>query len=143
MKSGARCGWDIFTDIVHCGVCVFTGCSCRVEKSCDVPNTCTFEDTCEVDASCDVPKTCDIEDTCERIKTCEQRVVVPDFDYGAFEGTAEVAIGTSGLEGSVEGEYCPTGGSCAELGGGRVRATSSGPEACVTVASLGEFCSKF
>jgi hypothetical protein len=68
---------------------------------------------------------------------------VPDFDYGTFEGAVDVAIGTNGLEGSVAGEYCPTGGSCAALGGGRVRVTNSGPEACVTIASLGEFCSKF
>jgi hypothetical protein len=143
VTSGAQCGWDTITDIVRCGVCLFGGCSCQVARSCHVANTCTFENTCQVEASCDVPKSCEVAATCDRVKTCEQRVIVPDFDYGTFEGTVDVAIGTNGLEGSVAGEYCPTGGSCAPLGGGSVLVTKGGPEACVTVASLGEFCSKF
>jgi hypothetical protein len=143
VKSGAQCGWDTFNDIVHCAGCLFGGCSCRVERSCHIANTCTFENSCAVPASCDVARSCEIANTCERVKTCEKRVIVPDFDYGTFEGAVDVAIGTNGLEGSVAGEYCPTGGSCAALGGGRVRVTNSGPEACVTIASLGEFCSKF
>jgi hypothetical protein len=145
VTSAAICGWDYFSDIAHCGwSCVSSGnCSCRFERTCQVANSCRFANTCEVEASCDLPKTCDVPETCERVKTCEQRVVIPDFDYGTFHGSVDVALGTSGLEGAVSGEYCPTGSSCAPLGGGRVVVRSGGPEACVTVPALGEFCAKF
>jgi hypothetical protein len=145
VTSGAQCGWDYFSDLAHCGwSCISSGnCSCRFERSCNIGNTCRFANTCQVEGSCDLPKSCEVPATCDRVKTCEKRVIVPDFDYGTFRGSVDVAIGTHGLEGSVHGEYCPTGGSCAPLGGGRVVVASSGPEACITIATLGESCSPF
>jgi hypothetical protein len=50
-----------------------------------------------------------------------------------------VRIGTSGLAGDVEGDYCATGGSCTKLVGGRID-VSGAPKACITVPALGEFC---
>jgi hypothetical protein len=93
--------------------------------------------TCNIAKSCSVPKTCD------KVKTCETHVTVPDFDYGSFKGIVDVKIGTSGLEGGVEGDYCPTGSSCTKLAGGRIKVSSNKPEACVDVAGLGEFCAPF
>jgi hypothetical protein len=54
-----------------------------------------------------------------------------------------VTVGTSGLEGKVEGDYCASGSSCTTLLGGRVKVTGGKPEACVDVAGLGEFCAPF
>ena len=70
------------------------------------------------------------------------KVTVPDFDYGTFKGSVDVAIGSSGLEGGVKGEYC-TGGTCTTLVGGRVKVSSGKPEACVDIPALGEFCAPF
>jgi hypothetical protein len=76
------------------------------------------------------------------VKSCETKVTVPDFDYGTFKGSVDVAIGNSGLEGGVKGEYC-TGSSCTTLVGGRVKVSSGKPEACVDIPALGEFCAPF
>jgi hypothetical protein len=149
VTSAAQCGVDVFSDIVHCGVsCVtsiFSSCSCSVAKSCNVASTCTFPNTCKVAATCDIAKTCSVPRTCDKVKTCETHVTVPDFNYGSFKGIVNVKIGTSGLEGAVEGDYCgaATGSSCSKLAGGRVKVTSGKPEACVDVAGLGEFCAPF
>jgi hypothetical protein len=144
VTSGVQCGWDYFSEFWACGAsCLWGSCSCSFEKSCNVANSCTFEASCQVEASCDVPKSCEIPNTCERVKTCETRVVVPDFDYGTFKGSVDVAIGTSGLAGSVEGQYCATDGACITLAGGRVQVINGRPEACVTVEGLGEFCAGF
>lgn len=143
VTSGVLCGWDYFSDIWHCGSCLWGDCSCSVEASCDVARSCSFEASCSVEASCNVPRTCEIPNTCERVKTCETKVVIPDFDYGTFHGTVDVAIGTSGLGGGVQGEYCVTADSCVPLGGGRVQVINGRTEACVTVPGLGEFCGGF
>lgn len=147
VTSAAQCGVDVFSDIIHCGVsCVssiFSSCSCSVARSCNVASTCTFPNTCQVAATCDIAKTCSVPKTCDKVKTCETHVTVPDFNYGSFKGIVNVKIGTSGLEGSVEGDYCPTGSSCTTLAGGRVKVSSGKPEACVDVAGLGEFCAPF
>ena len=86
--------------------------------------------------------TCSVPATCERVKSCEQKVTIPDFDYGSFKGLVDVAIGNSGLEGGVAGQYC-TGGSCTTLAGGRVKLSGGKPEVCIDVAELGEFCAPF
>jgi len=147
VQDAAQCGVSVFSDIAHCGWdCVsswFSSCSCSVANSCNVASSCTFPNTCQVAASCSVPNTCSVPGTCERVKTCETKVTVPDFDYGSFKGIVNVKIGTSGLEGQVEGDYCPSGSSCTTLAGGRVKLSSGKPEACVDVAGLGEFCAPF
>lgn len=142
MQSAAECGSSVITDLFQCGLCLFTACSCSVGNSCNVANTCSFEQSCTFEASCNVPNTCSVPATCERVKSCEMKVTVPDFDYGTFKGVVDVAIGNSGLEGGVEGQYC-TGGSCTTLVGGRVKLSSGKPEACVDVPGLGEFCAPF
>ncbi len=147
VTSAAQCGVDVFSDIAHCGwdcvSSIFSSCSCSVAKSCNVASTCTFPKTCKVDATCNIAKTCSVPRTCDKVKTCETHVTVPDFNYGSFKGIVNVKIGTSGLEGSVEGDYCASGSSCTTLAGGRVKLTSGKPEACVDVAGLGEFCAPF
>jgi len=147
VQSAAQCGVDVFSDIAHCGWdCVsslFSSCSCSVAKSCNVASSCTFPNTCQVAATCNIAKTCSVPKTCDKVKTCETHVTVPDFDYGSFKGIVNVKIGTSGLEGAVEGDYCPTGSSCTTLAGGRIKVSSGNPEACVDVAGLGEFCAPF
>jgi hypothetical protein len=147
VQDAALCGVSVFSDIAHCGWdCVsswFSSCSCSVANSCNVASTCSFPNTCQVAATCSVPNTCSVPGTCERVKTCETHVTVPDFDYGSFKGIINVKIGVSGLEGQVEGDYCPNGSSCTTLAGGRVKLSSGKPEACVDVAGLGEFCAPF
>jgi hypothetical protein len=147
VQDAAQCGVSVFSDVAHCGWdCVsslFSSCSCSVAKSCNVANTCSFPKSCNVPATCQIAKTCSVPASCERVKTCETHVTVPDFNYGSFKGTVKVKIGTSGLEGAVEGDYCATGSSCTTLAGGRVKVSSGKPEACVDVAGLGEFCAPF
>ena len=147
ITSAAQCGVSVFSDIAHCGWdCVsslFSSCSCSVANSCNVANTCTFPNSCSVPNTCNIAKTCDVPKTCDKVKTCETHVTVPDFDYGSFKGIVNVKIGTSGLEGGVEGDYCPTGSSCTKLAGGRIKVSSGKPEACVDVGGLGEFCAPF
>lgn len=147
VSSAAQCGVSVFDDVAHCGWdCVsswFSDCSCSVANSCNVANTCSFPNTCEVPNTCQIANTCSVPKTCDKVKTCETHYTVPDFDYGSFKGIVKVKIGTSGLEGKVEGDYCPTGSSCTTLLGGRVKVTSGTPEACVDVAGLGEFCAPF
>jgi hypothetical protein len=147
VTSAAQCGVSVFSDIAHCGWdCVsslFSSCSCSVANSCNVANTCSFPNSCSVPNTCNIAKTCSVPKTCDKVKTCETHVTVPDFDYGSFKGIVNVKIGTSGLEGGVEGDYCPTGSSCTKLAGGRIKLSSGKPEACVDVASLGEFCAPF
>lgn len=146
VTSAAQCGVDVFSDIAHCGWdCVsslFSSCSCSVAKSCSVPKSCNVPNTCKVAASCNVPNTCSVPKSCQKVKTCETKVTIPDFDYGTVQGTVRVKIGSSGLEGSVQGDYC-TGSSCTTLAGGRIKVTSGKPEACIDVGGLGEFCAPF
>jgi hypothetical protein len=145
VTSAAQCGVDVFSDIANCGFnCVFHGnCSCSVAKTCNVASSCSFPNTCQVASTCNIAKTCSVPKTCDKVKTCETHYTVPDFNYGSFKGTVNVKIGTSGLEGQVEGDYCASGSSCTTLAGGRVKLTSGKPEACVDVAGLGEFCAPF
>ncbi|HEX2875476.1 MAG TPA: hypothetical protein VHP33_29695 [Polyangiaceae bacterium] len=147
VTDGAKCGFDYFDDALHCGWdCVsslFSDCSCSFARSCNIANTCTFAKTCTFESSCNVPNTCSVPATCERVKTCEQKVTIPDFDYGTFKGSVDVAIGNSGLEGGVDGQYCVSGGGCTTLAGGRIKVSSGKPEACVDIGGLGEFCAPF
>ena len=147
VESAAQCGVSVFSDIAHCGTsCVssfFSSCSCSVANSCNVANTCSVAKTCNVAATCNIAKTCSVPNSCQKVKTCEQHVTVPDFNYGSFAGNITVKIGNSGLEGSVSGQYCPTGASCTTLVGGRVKVTSGAPQACITVPAVGEVCAPF
>ena len=149
ITDGAVCGYDYFSDALHCGAsCVGSifgigSCDCSFAKSCNVASSCNIANKCSVAATCNIAKTCDVPKSCQKVKTCETHVTVPDFDYGAFEGKVMVKIGSSGLEGSVDGEYCPTDSSCAPLIGGRVKVSSGKPEACVTIAPVGEVCAPF
>jgi hypothetical protein len=147
LQNAAACGVSTFSDIAHCGAsCIssfFSDCSCSIANSCSVANTCTFANTCKVAATCNIAKTCSVPNTCQKVKTCDQHVTVPDFNYGSFAANFAVKIGNSGLEGSVSGQYCPTGGTCTTLVGGRVTVTSGAPQACITVPEVGEVCAPF
>lgn len=147
VTSAAQCGVSVFDDLAHCGWdCVsslFSSCSCSVANSCNVANTCSFPKSCNVANTCQIAKTCEVPRTCDKVKSCETHYTVPDFNYGSFKGIVNVKVGTSGLEGKVEGDYCASGSSCTTLVGGRVKVSSGKPEACVDVAGLGEFCAPF
>lgn len=75
-------------------------------------------------ATCNIPNTCSVPKSCERVKTCQTKVTVPDFDYGTLKGIVNVKIGNGGLQGGVQGQYCPTGSSCTTLAGGRIKVSS-------------------
>ncbi|HEY4105265.1 MAG TPA: hypothetical protein VGM44_15315 [Polyangiaceae bacterium] len=149
VTDAAVCGYDYFSDALHCGAsCIgsfFTSgsCSCSSPASCSVASSCNIANSCNVAATCNIANTCSVPNSCQKVKTCDQHVTVPDFNYGSFTGKVSVKIGNSGLEGSVDGEYCPTGGSCVTLLGGRVKVDGGTPEACVTVDPIGEVCAPF
>jgi hypothetical protein len=147
VQSAAECGYSTFSDVVHCGVsCIssfFSSCSCDVANTCKVASSCSVTNKCTVAATCQIANTCNVPKSCQKVKTCEQHVTVPDFNYGSFTGKVSVKIGNSGLEGSVDGQYCATGSTCVTLLGGRVKVSSGKPEACVTVDTVGEVCAPF
>jgi hypothetical protein len=160
VTSAAECGSSYITSAAQCGVNTLSGaancagscflsifgsgsCSCSVAASCNVPNSCTVTNSCSVASTCNIAKTCDVPKSCQKVKTCETHVTVPDFNYGSFAGKVSVKIGNSGLEGSVDGQYCPTSSTCTTLLGGRVKVSSGTPEACVTVDGVGEVCAPF
>jgi hypothetical protein len=69
--------------------------------------------------------------------------VIPDYDYGSFEGRIALSVGTSGVAGEVSGEYCAHGDTCTRLAGGRVK-IGDPLVACIDVPpGLGEFCAPF
>ncbi|GMV16401.1 MAG: hypothetical protein AMXMBFR56_46250 [Polyangiaceae bacterium] len=146
VTSATQCGVDYFSDAAHCGWdCVsslFKSCSCSFPKTCQVATSCWTAKTCTVAATCNIANTCSVPASCQKVKTCEKKVIVPDFDYGTFKGQVTVKIGNGGLHGDASGQYCATGGSCTTIASGSVKMTSAGPEACVNVAGLGEFCGK-
>jgi hypothetical protein len=149
VQSGAECGWNTLSGAANCaGSCFLSlfgsgSCSCNVAASCNVANTCSVANSCSVAAICNIAKTCSVPKSCQKVKTCETHVTVPDFNYGSFAGKVSVKIGNSGLEGSVDGQYCPTGSTCTTLLGGRVKVSSGKPEACVTINGVGEVCAPF
>ncbi len=120
ITSAAICGTRWVTDIATCGWSVITGSGgCNIAKSCEVAKT------------CDVTRSCDIERGCN---------TTVDLPKGEFRGDVELLLGNLGIGGEVSGEYCYSG-SCTALGGGRVRAGSSGLEACITIpGGIGEVC---
>jgi len=170
VADGAKCGYPIVTDAVTCGshwgesvfycgvsgICDLVGfCSAG---SCNIPNSCpdlAHPLSCPdltSPATCDdltAPKTCEdhtqpkeCEDPSTPL-TCEHHHVIPDFDFGKFEGKASVTLGTKGIGGSVSGNYCPTSGSCQKLAGGSVK-VGDPLEACIDVpGGVGEFCAPF
>jgi len=146
VTSAAQCGVSYFSDAAHCGWdCVsslFSSCSCSAPKTCQVATSCWTAKTCTVAATCSIANTCSVPASCQKVKSCEKKVVIPDYDYGTVKGKATVKIGNSGLHGDVTGQYCTTTGSCTTVASGSVKMTSAGPEACVNVAGLGEFCGK-
>ena len=145
VTSGAECGYDAITSCIECVSVIWGGsCDCgKKPKSCNIASTCTVANSCSVAATCNIAKTCDVPKSCQKVKSCETKVTVPDFNYGSFKGTVDVKIGNSGIEGAVAGQYCPTGSSCTTLAGGRVKVSSGKPEACITVAGVGEVCAPF
>jgi hypothetical protein len=147
VTSAVECGTSTFSDIAHCGAsCIeslFSSCSCSAPNSCNVANSCSVAATCKIPSTCNVPNTCTVPKSCQIPATCNQTVTVPDFNYGTFDGSITLAIGTNGLSGAVQGSYCPTGGTCVTLGGGRLNLSNGKPEACITVDTLGEFCAPF
>ncbi len=122
VTSAAICGTKWVTSILECGWSVITGQGgCNVAKSCDVPNTCS------VPASCDIPRGCN--------KSTD--ITLPK---GEFRGDIALLLGNQGIGGDVTGDYCHNG-TCTTLTGGRVKAGSSGLEACITIpGGIGEVC---
>jgi hypothetical protein len=143
ITDAARCGVSVFSDIAHCGwdcvSSIFTKCSCTVANSCSVDNSCWAPNSCNIANTCNIANECSVAATCPQAKTCDHKVTIPDFNFGSFKAQVHVRIGTSGLAGDVEGDYCATGGSCTKLVGGRLD-VSAAPKACITVPGLGEFC---
>ncbi|HEY3499789.1 MAG TPA: hypothetical protein VGK73_34090, partial [Polyangiaceae bacterium] len=164
ITDAVKCGEETVTNAVLCGThevcswfswtgldCDDVASSCKVAKSCDdvtKPKTCANHD---MPKSCDdvtKPKTCDNfldPKTCDdltRPRSCPKTEIVPDYDFGTFTGTVSLTLGTQGIGGSVNGSYCPTGGSCVTLGG---KVKLGDPlEACVDIpGELGEFCAPF
>ncbi len=134
VTSAAICGSQWVTDIVTCGWSVITGqggCNvartCNVANSCSVPSSCNIANTCSIPASCDIPRGCDNS----------TNITLPK---GEFRGDIELLLGNQGIGGEVSGDYC-FAGDCTTLSGGRVRAGSSGLEACITIpVGIGEVC---
>ena len=154
VTSTAKCGTKTVTSATQCGVkyvscgasCVislFQDCKCTEAKSCQVAASCYAAKTCQVAATCNIANTCSVPASCQKVKTCEQKVTIPDFNYGSFQGNVTVKIGNSGLTGSVSGQYCTTANNCTTLAGGRIDTSGGTPKACVDVAGLGEFCAAF
>ncbi len=146
VTDAAKCGVSTFSDIAHCGwdcvSSIFSHCSCSVANSCSFANSCWAPNSCSVANTCSIANECSVAATCPQAKTCDHKVTIPDFDFGSFNAQVHVRIGTSGLEGDVEGDYCATGSSCTKLAGGRID-VSGAPKACITVPGLGEFCGAF
>jgi hypothetical protein len=140
VTSAAICGTKVVTSAAVCGVETFS-CwlnpfnwgSCTEAKSCTQISTCTVADSC---ANFNAPKTCT---DFGRPLTCEKHSILPDFDFGQFNGHVALELGTSGLRGEVSGEYCIEG-NCATLADGYVKVGNT-VEACIDL-SLGEFCAR-
>jgi hypothetical protein len=146
VTDAVKCGASTFSDIAHCGAsCItsfFSSCDCTIANSCDFPNSCWAPKSCNIARTCSVAFECEVPKSCPHPKTCKHTVTIPDFNFGSFKAQVHVRIGTSGLEGDVEGDYCVNGGSCTKLAGGRLD-LSGAPKACITVPALGEFCAPF
>ncbi len=134
ITSAARCGTNWVTDIATCGWSVITGQGgCSVARSCSVANSCSIANTCDIANTCSIPASCDIPRGCNN----STNVTLPK---GEFRGDIELLLGNQGIGGEVSGDYC-FAGDCTTLTGGRVKAGSSGLEACITIpAGIGEVC---
>lgn len=158
VTSAAICGTSIVVDVVECagGYAAYAAClvnpfdsNCSKYITCSVANTCSVARSCNVAATCDAPRTCAIASTCDAPRscqieaTCDQEVEIPN-PIGSFSGNIALNLSTStGLTGSVAGEYCPVSGSCQTLLDGIVN-LGPNPEACITApAGLGQFCVPF
>ncbi len=144
VKDGALCGFDTVTDGAVCGYKTVTSSAlCGTKwvgsfldcigsfvsgKGCrEVAASCSVADTCDVPASCDIPSGCNT-------------TVEVNTPKGEFRGDIELLLGNDGMGGDVSGEYC-FAGDCTILSGGRVRASGSGLQACITIpAGIGEVC---
>jgi len=173
VTDGAQCGYKIVTNAALCGTheaedvgeCVastvcgwFSWAGCSTSYDCTVANSCedlgspkSCPDLSQPNSCNDLihPRSC--EDltqpkSCEDLsqpKTCEHHHVIPDFEFGTFEGKVSVTLGSQGVGGEVSGSYCPTSGSCQKLAGGEVKIGKEF-EACIDApANLGEFCTRF
>jgi hypothetical protein len=129
VTSGAVCGFET----VSCWINPFKWGTCSEPKSCTKVNTCTVANSCE---NLSAPKTC--TDFGQPL-TCEKHSILPDFDFGQFNGSVALELGTSGLRGEVAGEYCIEG-SCSTLANGYLKVGNT-VEACIDI-TLGEFCAR-
>jgi hypothetical protein len=147
VTSAAQCGVNVVSGWIECaGKCITGGlnnCKCEKPKTCNVANSCNVANTCSVAKTCSVAATCQTAASCSKVKTCEQKVTIPDFDYGTFVGEVTVKIGDSGLYGEVSGQYCTTNNACTTIASGTIDTSSGTPKACVTVPGLGDFCGQF
>lgn len=143
VTSGAICGYHSVTNAAICGTrwvgsfldCIgsfVTGKGCReIAATCDVASTCNIASTCDIANTCSVPASCDIP------RGCNTNIVLPK---GEFRGDIELLLGNQGIGGEVSGDYCYAG-ECTTLAGGRIKAGSSGLEACITIpGGIGEVC---
>jgi len=158
VTSGAECGYNTVVDEI-CGwdfldwfcedVISYEPKSCNVAARCNVPRTCTDYNAPKTCTDYNLPKTCtnfNLPKTCEDIQspaTCQHHEIIPDFDFGDFNGRIYLSLSNTGLVGDVEGEYCATEGGCTTLFGGRLR-IGDPMEACIDIpGGLGEFCAPF
>ncbi|MDH5446381.1 MAG: hypothetical protein OEY52_12580 [Gammaproteobacteria bacterium] len=124
ITDGAICGYKTITSIFECGINLIGGAkTCKIANSCKVANTCS------------VPKSCNIAKGCNKTTNI-------DISLGDVKAVVDLKIGSSGLGGTVSGEYCHNS-NCQTLGGGQVKASASGVKACITIpAGVGEVCGK-
>ncbi len=140
ITSAAVCGTSTITSAATCGVETFS-CwinplkwgTCSKAKSCTKVNSCQVANTCQ---NLNAPKTCT---DFNQPLSCEQHSILPDFDFGDFVGNVDLEVGTSGIRGTVSGDYCVEG-NCASLFDGSLRVGTI-MEACIDI-SIGHFCAR-
>lgn len=152
VTSAAICGTEVITNAAICGTttvidwvckaaCGLIGCdcskvvakSCRVAKSCSVPNYVDVPATC-TDLS--KPKSCTIPGTCQIEATCEQVVEIPEL-HGTVAADIALTLDFGGLRGDVSGRF-----NDLTLLGGTLR-VGDPMKACIDVPPFGEMCAPF
>ncbi len=134
ITSASRCGTQWVGDIWDCVGSFVSGKGCReVARSCNVAASCSVASSCNIANTCSIPASCDIPRGCNN----STNITLPK---GEFRGDIELLLGNQGIGGEVSGDYC-FAGDCTTLSGGRIKAGSSGLEACITIpAGIGEVC---
>jgi hypothetical protein len=136
LVNGAKCGYKTVTSAVLCGTNMIKGWSeCGVSYA----KSCLLKGKCGTPTCSGAPKSCP---DFNQPLSCEQEVTIPSFNYGTFEGTVEVELGSSGASASLVGSYCPVSGGCISV---PTSVSLSDSKACVTIpeANQQQFCVSF